>query len=546
MSMPFLMYFMKYIFLFMSYYNLKGMFMAKTFSCILVGVEVIDVEIETMLGNGFSGLNILGLSSEITRDMRERIRSALESVGLLIPARRVVVNIYPRDVIKISRIPLSQLDFAVAASIIYALFQKKEKQQLLYQPTKEYFAGELSLSGELKKIQNPLIYHSILSRDEGEITLCMPKENTYSDNFSNFQNIEYFSSLQNWLQIRKIKVVKNKSESVKNINTINPKNNDELNLKVTEIEKLIIILMKNPKLCVSLLVAAFGGHHILVAGEPGVGKSFSLQKIPILLNPLTDKEKIEVKLIHSVSHDVQKPFRSPHHSATPAALIGGSSLKPGEVSLAHNGVLFLDELAEFSSSSLESLREPLDSGEVYLSRAGGSIRYPANFQLCATTNPCSCGFLFSKNKPCRCNQSDNRKYLQKISGPLLDRFCLQIWIEPNQDESLFTSDLFMNFMIEKIRKGNLSEFIISYLNIKSKQNEIEEMKKCKEELYLIRNILQKNNKFLTLSLRGQEKIVKLVYSFKIIFKDIQYNDEFIDSIFNYRTLDKMFLQRDIF
>ncbi len=518
--------------------------MSKTYSCLLVGVDVLTLEVETVLGSGFSGLNILGLGTEATRDMRERIRSALESIGILIPARRVVVSITPSDTAKISRIPLSQLDFAVAASIIYALYEEKENGQRLYQPSREYLAGELSLTGKLKEVQNPLIYQSVLIQCQNEMQLCLPERNKDLNDFGFHENIEFFSGMKEWLQKRKFKCnkvlipsMKDKSSSGINI-SLKPK---ELNSRVEEIENTISILMKNPKLCVSLLVAAFGFHHILVAGEPGVGKSFSLQKISALLSPLNEKEKIEVKLIHSVSHDMKRPFRSPHHSATPAALVGGSSLKPGEVSLAHHGILFLDELSEFSSSSLEALREPLDSGQVFLARAGGSIRYPAKFQLCATTNPCSCGFLFSKIKPCRCNPRESRKYLQKLSGPLLDRFCLQVWIEPYQND--LACDIFSQYISEKINYGKLKEFSHHYVNTKINQNEND---LDVEYSFGIKKIIQKNRNFSLLSMRGQEKVIKLINSFQKIFQEIKFDEEFINSVMNYRLLDKMFLQKHIF
>lgn len=521
--------------------------MSKTYSCLLVGVDVLTLEVETVLGNGFSGLNILGLGTEATRDMRERIRSALESIGIPIPARRVVVNITPSDAVKISRIPLSQLDFAVAASIIYALYEEKENGQTLYQPCREFLAGELSLTGKLKEVQNPLIYQSVLILCQEEMQLCLPEGNKNSDDFEFHQNIEFFTGIKEWLQKRKTKEFKSNEILVptmeKNcrVSANGLFKQEELNSRVEEIESTISLLMKNPKLCVSLLVAAFGSHHILVAGEPGIGKSFSLQKISALLSPLNEKEKIEVKLIHSVSHDVKKPFRSPHHSATPAALVGGSSLKPGEVSLAHHGILFLDELAEFSSSSLEALREPLDSGQVFLSRAGGSIRYPAKFQLCATTNPCSCGFLFSKIKPCRCNPRESRKYLQKISGPLLDRFCIQLWIEPHQGDSKY--DIFTHYLFQIINNGKLREFSHHYVNTKINQ---EENGFDVEYCFGIKKIIQKNNNFSSLSLRGQEKVIKLINSFHKIFQEIKCDEVFIQSVLNYRLLDKMFLQKNIF
>ncbi|KAB8038064.1 hypothetical protein GCL60_12895 [Silvanigrella paludirubra] len=514
--------------------------MAKTFSCLLVGVDVITVEIETVIGTGFSGLNILGLNTEATRDMRERIRSALESIGIPIPSKRIIVNITPSEFIKISRIPLSQLDFAVAGCIIYALIDDNEKQNKLFKPENEFLAGELSLSGKLKEIQNPLIYQSAIIQNNNNIKLCLPRKNLSYNSIFLENKTEFFDSIDEWYQKRKKLNKINSIEFIpKEINISEPKINSTLNIK--EIENTITVLMKNPKLCVSLLIAALGHHHILIAGEPGVGKSFGLQKIYQFLDPLNEIEMIDVKLIHSVSSHVARPFRSPHHSATPAALIGGSSLKPGEVSLAHKGVLFLDELSEFSSSSLESLREPLDSGEVFISRAGGHIRYPAQFLLCATTNPCSCGYLFSKIKSCRCNPKESRKYLQKLSGPLLDRFCLQVWIDSPIEMS--EMDIFSAYLLDLYSKKKIKFFSENFIDAKKKYNDLKKQNKILSE---IEKYLIMDERFCSLSLRGQKKIYNIAFSFYCLFNEIEINKLFVESVMSFRELDRMFLQRNIF
>lgn len=525
--------------------------MLKTYSCLLVGVDVVTLEIETVIGSGFSGLSILGLSAEATRDMRERVRSALESIGIQIPARRIVVNITPSELTKISRLSLSQLDFAVAASIIYALHQENQNSAPLFFPEKQYLAGELSLSGELKELQNPIIYQSILLNSEINPSLCLPVFAKEYLSVSIQHKIEFFGNLKDWYNSRKeiknpelLKINLSNSDKINSqiADNINNSSVTEFLERVSEVESIIAILLKNPRICVALLVAALGQHHILIAGEPGVGKSFALQKILKLLNPLTEREKLDIKLIHSVVEDVARPLRCPHHSATPAALIGGSSLKPGEVSLAHCGVLFLDELAEFSSSSLESLREPLDAKQVFLSRAGGNIRYPANFQLCATTNPCACGFLFSNKKACRCHPRESRKYLQKISGPLLDRFCLQVWAEPYQPE-VDLKDPFVQHLNNIFTNGNLSYFsrhFLRIMNLGSKELGLE------FDRFTAMNFLQNNVDFNSCSLRGQEKIINLVSSFNLLFPELGIDEKIINSIMNYRILDKIFSQRNIF
>jgi magnesium chelatase family protein len=495
--------------------------MAKTYSCVLVGVDVHTIEIETVIGNGFSGLNILGLPTDVTRDMRERIRSALECINIPIPARRVVVNIGNNDLLKLSRTPLSQLDFAVAASIIRALMEEENFATELKTYKMEYLAGELSLSGELKSIQNQLVYEAITPLLHEESTICLPKSFTNSEK----PYLEYFENLKDWLENRK-QNVKNSTKLIQYKSLKHPQTEEITitNHKIKNATEALSILSQNPKICVAMLVAALGKHNLIVAGEPGIGKSFSLKKFANFLPPLSEKEKIEVKLIHQTSLIEQRPFRFPHHSTTSAALIGGASLKPGEVTLAHQGVLFLDELAEFNRSSLEALREPLDSQCVTLSRSNGNILYPAKFQLCATTNPCPCGYYYSRKKACRCNPTQRSKYLQKISGPLLDRFCLQIWLEQNNSE---TEDIFSRYLKKLLKDNKVESFI---------ENFFHELIKNKHDKNLTTTFEINQD----VSLRGQTKIREITRSFEKIFPQLRDNKKFYEDILTYRSLEKIF------
>lgn len=494
--------------------------MAKTYSCILVGVDVHTIEVETVLGSGFSGLNILGLPTDATRDMRERVRSALESIGIPIPARRVVVNISSNEYIKLSRTYLAQLDFAVAACIIRAFFEDSEDKMALFQPEYEFLAGELSLSAELKPIANPLIYEAIASTSSLKTTICL----SYNEEYSH-PHFEYYKNLKEWFEARKsYKVPLNPEKKI----LLEDDKKQEVKVseeKLSETKKTIEILFKNPKTCVALLVAAAGKHNLLIAGEPGIGKSYSLKKFPSLLLPLSEKEKIDVKLIHSNADLKEKPFRFPHHSTTAAALVGGASLKPGEVTLAHHGVLFLDELAEFPRSSLEALREPLDSGCVTLSRSNGNILYPAQFQLCATTNPCPCGYKFSRKKPCRCNPTERSKYLQKISGPLLDRFCMQVWLDSEEENN--SSDIFCDYLEKVIHKNALGSFVLNFFKV---QQEITSSYSRPERSKIECNF----------SLRGKEKISQIGYTFEKLFPPLGNHKKFSEDVLTYRRLDTLF------
>ncbi|WP_186646902.1 ATP-binding protein [Fluviispira vulneris] len=510
--------------------------MAKTYSCTLVGVKVIQVEIETVVGSGYSGLNILGLSPDITRDMRERIRSALECIGIPIPARRVVVNISPASSLKLARTPASQLDFPVAASIIYALFQDNKKGAKLLQPENEFLAGEISLSGHLKAIENPLVYFAALhSMSKEQTTFCLPYTNKENQLLTPTQNLIFYRSLSEWIAARKTNKSEKRHTNHAPTNFQHKENSSFLSVK--KVSNNINVLAKNPKICVAILIAALSRSHILIAGEPGVGKSFSLNKIINFLSPLTEKEQIEVKLIHPCDIQNDRPFRAPHHSASSAALVGGQMLKPGEASLAHHGILFLDELAEFSRTSLESLREPLDSGQVSLARSGGHITYPAKFQLCATTNPCGCGYLFSRKRPCRCNPSDSKRYLQKLSGPLLDRFSIQLWAENHIEEN--NLDIFSKYLIKVLKKEGTHALSKKFVELQRQDLSA----KLKQEVNLWHDPnIQAYPEFQSLSNRGQIKIIELIFYFNLLFPELKESEHFIHSVLSYRVLNKMFTE----
>lgn len=500
--------------------------MAKTFSCILVGLDVIEVEIETIVSFGFSGLNILGLSSNIAKDMKERIRTALEYIGIPVPAKRVIVNLSPAHFFKLSRTQLQELDFAVAASIILALFE--EQGIKLPEIEKEFFAGELTLTAQLRSVQNSLVYEKIAHSHKDNIRFAISKFETCTPH----DHFEFYDSLLNWLNSRKYA---NPAISINNHDSLEKKTLNFTDLEINKTAQAIKTLLKNPKLCVALLVAAAGNHHILIAGEPGIGKTFSIHKIKQFLKPLSFDEQISIQLIHSnKTSTCHRPFRSPHHSASVAALIGGQSLKPGEVTMAHNGILFLDEIAEFSRNALEALREPLDSYQVELSKSAGTVRYPAKFLLCATTNPCPCGYFLSKIKPCRCFPHESKKYISKISGPLLDRFHLKIWVENTEDLSE-KLDLFSEYLMS-LDENQMLEFSKNFLSLQyqienEEQNDFAPL--FPEHLHIPKHIKTQ------ISMRAQNQLEHLIKTFFSVFPNLQNKNNFTDEILKYRNFSQM-------
>jgi magnesium chelatase family protein len=410
--------------------------MAKTFVPVLVGVDIEIIEVEAFVGSGFSGLTILGLSGDVVRDMRERVRAVLEGCGAALPARKIVVSFSPVTHLKLSRTNLEELDFAVAACVVKALDEEKESRATAKKAqTREFFAGALSLSGGLRPVSRPLVLSALefKERQHGSgacFHVAAGTEIPLSGHFVFHQNFE------SWMKNRSSMWV-GSFDAASAPSGLGDDNEFSFERRLEKVYAVLDVFAENPKLLTAMLAAGAGGHNMLLAGEPGVGKSFAVKHLEKLLPPLSSDELFQVQLIadeqgsHVFTWSRGRPFRAPHHSCTSAALVGGANLKPGEVTLAHHGVLFLDELAEFSRTSLEALREPLDAGKIVISRASGSVAFPALFQLCATTNPCPCGFLFSRKRSCRCSQGEISRYLSRLSGPLMDRFGIQVVVEPD-------------------------------------------------------------------------------------------------------------------
>ncbi len=509
--------------------------MAKTYSAVLVGVDVHLVEIESVLGTGFSGLNILGLPMDVAKDMRERVRSALESVGIPIPARRVVVNVSPAESVKMARSSLSELDFAVAASIVISL----EQASLLTRPLEfelssgtsndspfMVFGGELSLSGELRPLKCSLVFEALKSR-LGKVNAQFFLPNSHQNLEESLPGSQHFALLSDWfaspVPAQNSVTLENPAREIQKLNSQLEKRREQLRFFLQK-------MSDNPRLAMAMLVAAAGKHHILLAGEPGVGKSFALSHLPLLLPPLTAEESTELQLVSESHLSTERPVRTPHHSTTAAALLGGASLRPGEVTLAHRGVLFLDELAEFPRNALESLREPLDHHKVALSRTGGKINYPADILVCAATNPCPCGFLFSKRKPCRCSLMSRRKYVQKLSGPLLDRFAVQVWVSPPGEDS------FEATLMEKLKDERCFEMFFE------KFCALQEQSWFQRELTLEASSLQcgVDLEVAGLSKRGEQNLRAVSRTLRELFPELSCDPDLHSKASTFRELERMF------
>ncbi|QEY24383.1 YifB family Mg chelatase-like AAA ATPase [Neisseria animalis] len=382
------------------------MSLALVYSRALSGMNAPLVEVEAHLANGLPAFNIVGLPDTEVKESRDRVRAAIIQSGFDFPAKKITVNLAPADLPKES----GRFDLPIAIGILAASGQISAEQLNRYE-----FAGELALSGLLRPVRGALAM-AWQGMQAGR-AFVLPSENAAQA--AVMKGIEVYGA-------------GSLGEVAAHLNGIEPLAQAACEVRAKPSEHSSLLDLRDVKgqhtARLALEIAAAGGHSLLMMGPPGTGKSMLSQRLPGILPPLTEEELIEVWALRSLLPNHQqelnpaRPFRSPHHSASAAAMVGGGSdPRPGEISLAHHGVLFLDELPEFDRKVLEMLREPLENGEIHISRASRQAVYPAKFQLVAAMNPCPCGYLGHPAKPCRCTPESIARYRGKISGPLLDR-----------------------------------------------------------------------------------------------------------------------------
>ncbi|MDR1475586.1 MAG: YifB family Mg chelatase-like AAA ATPase [Holosporales bacterium] len=373
------------------------------------GIETQSVEVQVQLQSGLPAFNIVGLADKTVAEARERIRAALYSMGLAIPAKRITINLAPADLQKEG----THYDLPMLMGLLAAM-------EVIPSDSMDNFLvmGELSLDGQINKVNGVLpsaIHASVL-----DLGIVCPKS---------------CGAEATWAGDMCIIAPDNVLGLINHLKGVQFINRPEISAVFTTEETLCFSDVKGQIVAKRALeIVAAGGHNLLMQGPPGAGKSMLASRLPSILPQLSPQEALEVSMVYSIAGMlddkglvVTRPFREPHHSASLPALVGGGlKARPGEISLAHNGILFMDEFPEFSRSSLEAMRQPLETGKITVARANNHVTYPANFQLIAAMNPCKCGYLGDRTKQCTRAPNCGREYMMKLSGPLLDRIDLQL------------------------------------------------------------------------------------------------------------------------